>query len=332
MLNRSAIRPHFRRGLCLAALTLLAALHGRVSAGELTITFIGNESFHITDGATTLLSDFPYRSGYFGYMSYDPAAVPPVVDGLSLITHFHADHFDRGLFEQQDWSIVAPPGVLQGLTTQRKITAADPSVIRFKDVTIQPSATPHRFAPEHYSYLVTWHGKRLYFVGDTETPAYILPLKDIDVLFITPWLIRTIARQELSLDADTLVVYHQKTDEEIPPFQDYRRMKQGESFTLGYDDATPALEPALAVALPTPVPAPADTSGPQRKPAPESAAAPAEAAVPGHAEVPATNAVQAPVEPTGTAAAAVDRSPGVLGVATVEGEAGVATLPRNFGF
>lgn len=239
--------------------------------GELTITFIGNEAFHITDGQTTLLSDFPYQSGYFGYMSYDMDDVPPVVDGLSLITHYHKDHFDRLLFEKTDWSIIAPEGIQKTVTTEKKIPIQP--VIRFKDLVIQPSATPHNFAPEHYSYLVTWHGKRLYFVGDTETPAYILPLEDIDVLFITPWLIRTIERQELSLDADTLVVYHQKIGEEIPPFQDYRRMKQGEAFTLEYDETAPA--PLDVEPLPTPVPPPADTSGPRKK---EPAGAAAESA------------------------------------------------------
>jgi L-ascorbate metabolism protein UlaG (beta-lactamase superfamily) len=231
-------------------------------AGELTLTFIGNESFHITDGETTLLTDFPYQAGYMGYMSYDMAELPPVEDGLSLITHFHKDHWDRALFEQHpEWSIVAAPGILDTIESDKEIPIEP--VIRFKDLTIQPDATPHNFSPQHYSFLVTWHGKRLYFVGDTETPAYILPLEDIDVLFITPWLIRTIARQELSLDADKLIVYHHKTDEEIPPFQDYLRMEQGASITLEFDDAETG--EAEVIPLPTPVPAPVDMSGPQPK-------------------------------------------------------------------
>lgn len=248
------------RSLFILAALVAVTVPGR--AGELTITFIGNESFHITDGETTVLTDFPYQSGFMGYMSYDMADLPPVNDGLSLITHFHKDHWDAGLFAQHpDWSIIAAPGVLDTIESPKEIPIQP--VIRFKDLVIQPSATPHLFSPQHFSYLVTWHGKRLYFVGDTETPAYILPLEDIDVLFITPWLIRTIERQELSLDAETLVVYHQKADEEIPPFQDYRRMKQGESFTLEYDDQ--AIAPLEVNPLPTPVPPPADTSGPQPK-------------------------------------------------------------------
>lgn len=248
------LRSLSRAGARLAMIVLTVWAAAAAAAGELKITFIGNEAFHITDGKTTLLSDFPYKSGAFGYMKYELEQVPPIVDGVCLITHFHTDHFDRSVFEGHDWSIIAPPGVLKGLTTQRKIPIRP--VLTFKDLTIQSDPTPHKFAPEHYSYLVSWHGKRLYFVGDTETPAYILPLKNIDVLFITPWLIRTIERQDLRLDAKTLVVYHQKTTEAIPPFQDYRRMAQGESFTIQFDDAsttgTAAVEP-----LPTPVPPPA---------------------------------------------------------------------------
>ena len=34
------------------------------TARPLTATFIGNEAWHITDGEYTLLTDFPYQSGY----------------------------------------------------------------------------------------------------------------------------------------------------------------------------------------------------------------------------------------------------------------------------
>ena len=34
-------------------------------------------AFHITDGTTVLVSDFPYESGAFGYMKWKASAVPP---------------------------------------------------------------------------------------------------------------------------------------------------------------------------------------------------------------------------------------------------------------
>jgi hypothetical protein len=53
----------------------------------LTATFIGNMAFAVTDGTTTLYTDFPYESGYSGYMTYDFDAVPKAKDSLCLITH-----------------------------------------------------------------------------------------------------------------------------------------------------------------------------------------------------------------------------------------------------
>lgn len=207
-------------------------------ADELTVTFIGNMGFHITDGETTLLSDFPYRSGAYGYMAYEMENVPEIVDGLSLITHFHGDHFDRKVFETMDLAIAAPAGVLEGLTAEVKIPSGPD--MSYKGIEIEAFETEHKFSPEHFSYLVTWHGKRLYFPGDTESPAHMLQMKDIDVMFISPWLIRTIERQDLTLDTKILVVYHQKIGEEFPPFQGVRRMKQGESFSVSLEEAAAA--------------------------------------------------------------------------------------------
>ena len=50
------------------------------------IEFIGNAAFRITDGTTTLLTDFPYRSGASGYMSYEAADIGSIVDGVSRVS------------------------------------------------------------------------------------------------------------------------------------------------------------------------------------------------------------------------------------------------------
>ena len=44
-------------------------------AGNLSFQFIGNMAFSISDGKTTLYSDFPYESSAFGYMKYDLKSV-----------------------------------------------------------------------------------------------------------------------------------------------------------------------------------------------------------------------------------------------------------------
>ena len=226
-----------RTAPCLAVIILLA---GIASAGELTVTFIGNMAFHITDGETTLLSDFPYKSGAYGYMAYDMEDVPPIKNGLSLITHSHGDHWQKVLFDKMDLKVIGPLRVTQEVDGKRVVPFDPDEPMKFRDIVVQAIEMPHMGPQEHYSYLVTWHGLRLYFPGDTETPADMLKRKDIDIMFISPWLIRTIERQDLVLDTKVLVVYHQKIGEEFPPFQDYRRMKQGESFTMEFEALVPA--------------------------------------------------------------------------------------------
>ena len=224
------------RTICFLLLSITLAVCA--DAGELKITFIGNMAFHITDGETTLLSDFPYTSGAYGYMEYDMDKVPEIRDGVHLITHFHGDHWNADLFQEMKLKtkIIAPPSVTEKLDKERVVPFSETEPMTYKGITVQAIAMPHKFAPEHFSYLVTWHGKRLYFIGDTETPADILKQKDIAALFISPWVIRTIERQDLSLDTRELVMYHQKVGEEVVPFQNYRRMKEGESFSIDFED------------------------------------------------------------------------------------------------
>ena len=222
------------RGLLLSVIVLCSVT---AHAGELTFTFIGNMAFHITDGETTLLSDYPYISGAFGYMEYDEKDVPEIKDGLHLVTHFHTDHWAARQFKAMDQKtkIIAPPRMTKRLDQDRVIPVTTDAPMTFKDITLEAIPMPHRLAPEHFSYLVTWKGKRIYFMGDTETPEDILKQKDLDVLFISPWIVRTIERQNLTVDAKQLILYHQKIDEEVPEFQNYLRIKQGATYTLEYD-------------------------------------------------------------------------------------------------
>lgn len=216
---------------------ILVFMHWSVWAGELTFTFIGNESFHITDGKNTIISDFPYQSGAFGYMEYRMEDVPSADSAISLITHVHTDHWSPKLFKELKHArVIGPPSVTKNVEPEQIIEIESGAAARLGDLDVLAISTPHRMAPDHFSYLVIWHGLRIYFPGDTETPAEILHRRDIDVLFITPWLIRTIERQKLSLDCKKLVVYHQKSDEEFPEFQNVVRMEQGERFTVFYDE------------------------------------------------------------------------------------------------
>lgn len=60
----------------------------------------------------------------------------------------------------------------------------------------------------HYSYLVQWSGRRIYFTGDTRDPKDLLEVSDVDVAFVTPALLTAVERTHRSISARTVVVYH----------------------------------------------------------------------------------------------------------------------------
>lgn len=180
---------------------------------DLRIQFIGNEAMLITDGKTTLLSDYPYRSGYSIYMEYDSAKVRPEGDVLCLITHGHGDHFEPDLFAKTNWKIVAPNDVASKVDPSRIVGAGRTRT--FKDIKIEVIETPHARI-DHYSYVVTWHGKRLFFAGDTESTDALVAERKIDVAFVTPWLLQSVQEFGKKIDAATILIYHQAEKEKTP--------------------------------------------------------------------------------------------------------------------
>jgi hypothetical protein len=200
------------------------------TAGDkLHFKFIGNEAFLITDGNTTLFTDFPYTSGAFGYMTYDFAAFENVQNGLCLITHGHADHFDPKLFATTKLAIIAPPSVLASLGTPRKIRFA--SEMTYGGITVKAYRTPHGDS-QHYSYLVLWHGVKLYFTGDTDDVTELDRQAHLDVAFVTPWQLKAMKEHGKRIPAEGVVIYHQRAGENVPIYQQRRVLQQGESFDL----------------------------------------------------------------------------------------------------
>lgn len=212
-------------GLLLAAASLFAA----AEPAALRATFIGNMAFAITDGTTTIYTDFPYESGYGGYMTYDFAALPKAPGALCLVTHGHRDHFDAPLFAKLDAMLIAPPDVEARVAPDRTIPFAPK--MRYRDVSIEAFETPHA-GIGHASYLVTWHGLRLYFTGDTESVDRLLAMRNLDAAFVSPWLMEMVAERKARIDTRTLVCYHQQKDEKVPAFQNRVVPKPGETLTL----------------------------------------------------------------------------------------------------
>lgn len=207
------VRTHriARVPVLLAALFALAAL---AQSPALEARFIGNMAVAISDGAVTLMTDFPYQSGYSGYMAYRPEAIRSTTPHtLALITHRHADHWDRVLFEKTGWQIAGPADVVAGVPAGRVVPLTPRGT--FEGMHIEALDTPHSDSG-HYSYVVTWHGRRFYFSGDTESIDHLVELKNLDVAFISPWLYQSALKRGQAIHAKRIVIYHHRQGQQVP--------------------------------------------------------------------------------------------------------------------
>lgn len=199
----------------LAALALTTALAPAAAQPRpaLEARFLGNMAFAISDGVTTLMSDFPYQSGYSRYMTYDPALIrSTTASTLALITHRHGDHWEPALFSATNWKVAGPADVTAAVDPSRVVPLAGGAT--FGAIQIEAIETPHA-SIGHYSYIVTWHGRRLYFSGDTESPDSLLSARNLDVAFVSPWQYRAALRSGKPIDARRIVIYHHEAGQRV---------------------------------------------------------------------------------------------------------------------
>ena len=197
-----------RFAILLIALTLAIQ---QAQAPTLQLSFIGNQAVQISDGRRTLVSDFPYQSGYSRYMTYDRSKVTFDREVIALITHRHLDHFEPKEPRGSGWQVVGPREVVQKLPDGKPVSDA---VMDVGDIRILPMRTPHADV-EHYSYRVEWHGASFYFPGDTEDPKTLIEQRGLDIAFVTPWLWRKVQSSGARIDAKQIVIYHHEAGENI---------------------------------------------------------------------------------------------------------------------
>jgi L-ascorbate metabolism protein UlaG (beta-lactamase superfamily) len=215
-----------------AARTLIClALSGTpAAAAELRATFIGNMAVHVTDGRVAILTDFPYESGYSGYMRWSGQPVPKGPKPLCIFTHSHRDHALPARAAQFCGHVLGPKDVAQKAGVAALAVAPE---VRWEGLTIRPLATPHARL-EHYSYIVEWSGTRLYFTGDTEDTAALLAAKGLDAAFVSPWLLHAVEGAGKRIDARTVVVYHHQDGETVPPFHGRVVPAQGQVLAIAH--------------------------------------------------------------------------------------------------
>ena len=130
--------------------------------------------------------------------------------------------------QQRTWQLLAPADLKLELPESRRLALNDE--LRFGDVTIFPLKTPHSTVA-HYSYLLEWHQKRIYFTGDTESLDTLVAAGDLDALFITPWLFYKLRRSGHKLNVKQIFIYHHTTTEKVD-CDNCALLTQGQSFLL----------------------------------------------------------------------------------------------------
>jgi ribonuclease BN (tRNA processing enzyme) len=202
---------------------------------QISIRFIGNCGLYMTDGISNIYIDFPYKSGAHNYMEYDLFELDSVKDNpIFIYTHKHSDHFSgrlvRRLAKKLGGKIYSPWNVKELLELNNKL----------KDFTIEAFKTKHSFSINHYSYLITWHNKKIFISGDTEHAETIASLKDIDWAFVPVWLLMDANEKGIKLRdvSKMFAIYHIGPGDNITIDENDHRIKmlnkQGEIITIPY--------------------------------------------------------------------------------------------------
>lgn len=182
---------------------LLLLFTSIAQSSEIEITFIGNCGIHLSDGEISIYVDFPYKSGAYGYMSYEDTVLEEIIPNSTFIfTHQHNDHYSG-----RDLRRVIKTKGGQRFTqwNLRKLRKWAKTIPHFE---IEAFRTKHTFSIRHRSYLITWHGKKIYLSGDTEHAETIGKMKDIDLAFVPYWLLIDAEEKEIDIDAKQFAIYH----------------------------------------------------------------------------------------------------------------------------
>ncbi len=177
-------------------LLLTNAGYGQVN--QIKIEFKGNAGLYLSDGTTNLYVDFPYKSGAYGYMKYKESELNNIKENaIFLFTHRHADHYSKKLLKSIKKD---KKGKVYGNWNTRKLKKLNSSTENFS---IQFIKTKHKFTFKHFSYIITWHGKRIFISGDTTNPETVGKTSNLDWAFIPNWLYNNAKSKNITIQRTT---------------------------------------------------------------------------------------------------------------------------------
>jgi len=172
-------------------------------AHEITIKFFGNCGLYMTDGNLDIYTDFPCKSGAYGYMEYNEAELDSIKgNSIFLFTHKRADHY-LGKKVRQVLRAKKGKKFTPWRTSQlEKFSKTIP------DFNVQVFRTKHRFSLKHNLYLITWRGKKIFLSGDTESAETIGKIEGIDWAFLPSWILIDAEEKNIKIDAKMRALYH----------------------------------------------------------------------------------------------------------------------------
>jgi len=199
------MKLNYSRVLLTVAL-IFAIKFGFAQSNEIKIEFIGNCGLYMTDGTTNIYADFPYKSGAYNYMEFDKAELDSIKENsIFIFTHKHADHFSennmRKVLKEKEGLKFTP-------WKSNKLIKYFESI---PELHIKVFKTKHAFSIKHVSYLITWHGKKIFLSGDTTNAETIGEIKNIDWAFVPYWLLLDARDKEIEIDAKMKGIYHWAT-------------------------------------------------------------------------------------------------------------------------
>lgn len=183
-------------------------------AGVVQMRYIANSGFEITDGSFTLLVDFPYQSGAYGYMAFDPRELHVRRGSVCLFTHRHADHFEASSVESIGCMVAGPPKVLEAVGETLRMEGGPEWSLG--GARVQCLRTEHGDV-EHCSYLIDWLQRSILITGDVENLSWISALQvNPDTVVLPSWLAAEASRVRERFPGAGVVISHHKEDEELP--------------------------------------------------------------------------------------------------------------------
>ena len=179
----------------------------------LEVRFIGNSGFEISDGSATILVDFPYQSGAYGYMTFDPVELGARPDSLCLFTHRHADHFDPEAIAGVGCAVLGPSEVM--VRVEARVRLEGDGFWDFAGAQIECLETEHGEV-DHCSWILRWDDRTIVIAGDVEHLDGVLPvLKAADVLIIPSWLASSAEKVRGRFPDARIVISHHRAGEDL---------------------------------------------------------------------------------------------------------------------